>query len=109
LTVRKKQRCQQSAAFNQGIIIESWNGLGWKGPDRPSSSNPPKMGRANHDCSFKKRVGDWNYSLSGLQMAPLTLCKFNHEVQFSLKGFRLPKHGNHSFLLRENLQHHGSQ
>jgi len=27
------------------LIIQSWNGLGWKGPYRSSSSNPPAMGR----------------------------------------------------------------
>ena len=26
-------------------IIESWNGLGWKGPQRSSGSNPPAMSR----------------------------------------------------------------
>ena len=31
------------------IIIESQNGLGWKGPQRSSNSNPPAAGRAaNH-------------------------------------------------------------
>ena len=27
------------------IFIESWNGLGWKGPLRSSSSNPPAIGK----------------------------------------------------------------
>jgi len=37
--------CLQASLLAFLFVLESWNGLGWKGPYRSSGSNPPAMGR----------------------------------------------------------------
>ena len=39
--------CLQQSSENMDVsyFIESWNGLGWKGPERSSGSNPPAISR----------------------------------------------------------------
>ena len=45
-------------------VIESWNGLGWKGPYRSSRSNPPAMGR---DTFHQSRVLKCSHGISDHQ------------------------------------------
>lgn len=45
LLAYEKNPATSVAAVDALIIIELWNGLGWKGPFRSSSSSPPPLGR----------------------------------------------------------------
>jgi len=52
----KKKGTFRRGSCRKWAIIESWNGLGWKGPQWSSSFNPPAMGRIANQQSRLPRA-----------------------------------------------------